>query len=54
MVHSGHTYTIKNVKGGTVVDLSGGDNKSSKWIVVRIGQHDADLLCVLLFLQSSG
>lgn len=30
MVLSGQIYKITNVKGGTVIDLSGGDGKSSK------------------------
>lgn len=30
MVLSGQIYKITNVKGNTVVDLSGGDGKSSK------------------------
>jgi hypothetical protein len=29
-IQSGQTYKITNVKGGTTVDLSGGDNKSSQ------------------------
>lgn len=47
-IHTGHTYKITNVKGGTVVDLSGGDNKSSKWLSYwYICQHDADLFFFL-------
>lgn len=29
-IQSGETYTITNVRTGTAVDLSGGDNRSSK------------------------
>ncbi|OJA20359.1 hypothetical protein AZE42_13730 [Rhizopogon vesiculosus] len=29
-VQDRHTYTLTNCKGGTVLDLSGGDNHSSK------------------------
>jgi len=32
-IQSGETYKITNVKGGTIVDLSGADNKSSQYII---------------------
>ncbi|KAF7986846.1 hypothetical protein HWV62_12560 [Athelia sp. TMB] len=36
MLASGTSYKITNVKGGTVLDLSGGDNKS----IIGYSDHD--------------
>ena len=54
MIQTGYTYEIKNVKSGLCVDLRNMDNKSGKWTVVLLSQHDTDLLCVFLLCSHWG
>jgi hypothetical protein len=35
-IQSGQTYKITNVKGGTIIDLSGADNKSSQYTIYEM------------------
>jgi hypothetical protein len=48
-IENQHTYTLKNSKGGTVVDLSGADNYSGAHIILapRVSQASANIALTL-------
>jgi hypothetical protein len=53
-IQSGQTYKITNVKGGTIIDLSGGDNKSSQYNLHGLQFRSTDSAPVIGYEDHNG
>ena len=47
-------YIITNVQGGTVIDLSGQDNKSGQWTVPSVIHTDYNQITVIGYPRNNG